>query len=112
MESVRQNKVSRLIQKEVAEILHKNILSISPGAMLSVTIVRVSPDLSFAKIYLSIFSKEEKTIVLEKVVAKTKEIRHELAGRVKKQLRKLPDLAFFIDDSMDYYEKIDQLLKS
>jgi ribosome-binding factor A len=111
MESTRQQKVSRLLQKELADIFQKKSSSLSPGLLLTVTLVRVSPDLSFAKVYISIFSVKNKEEIFEKIKENVKELRGELGKRVKNQLRIVPELAFYIDDSLDYADKIDKLLK-
>lgn len=111
-ESTRQKKVSRLIQKEVAEIFLRKGAEIAAGKMISVTKVRISPDLSFAKIYLSIFPSQNQDEILHVVQEHAPKIRFELGHKVRKQLRIVPELAFFIDDSLDYIEKIDKLLKS
>ncbi|MDR0981914.1 MAG: 30S ribosome-binding factor RbfA [Culturomica sp.] len=111
MDSIRQNKVSRLIQKELSDLFGNECKEYTVGSMLSVTTVRVSPDLSYAKVYLSIFpsSKAEGTMAsLEKF---NKNIRYMLGKRVGKQMRIIPELRFFIDDSLDYINKIDELLK-
>lgn len=79
--------------------------------MITVTVVRVSPDLSFAKVYISVFSTISKDVVLEKIQHQMPEIRRELASNVRFQLRRLPEIVFFIDDSLDYVERIDELLK-
>ena len=107
MFSKRQNQISRLIQKELAVIFQQKVLT---GAMVTVTIVRISKDLSYSKVYLSIFGAKDKHEVLSKIKKRGTEIRRQLAMRVKNQLRKTPELEFFIDDSMDYSEHIDQLL--
>lgn len=111
-ESTRQKKVSRLIQKEVAEIFLHNGREYAPGKLLSVTKVRVSPDLSYAKIYVSIFPSQGQAEVLKEVEVHIPQIRFELGQKVKSQLRIVPELNFFVDDSLDYMEKIDKLLKS
>ena len=111
-ESTRQKKVSRLIQKEVAEIFLRKGPEIAPGKMISVTRVRISPDLSFARIFLSIFPSQNQTEILQLVQEHTHKIRFELGHKVRKQLRIVPELAFLIDDSLDYIDKIDKLLKS
>lgn len=79
--------------------------------MVTVTIVRVSPDLSLAKVYLSIFAGPDKETVLRNIQENARVIRHDLSQKVKNQLRKTPELAFFVDDSLDYAEEIDKLLK-
>jgi ribosome-binding factor A len=110
-ESTRQQKVARQLQKDLGEIFQQHGLSAYDGAMISVTGVRVSPDLSFAKVFVSIFpsAKAEKTM---KIISQNiKSIRLEIGKRVKNQLRIVPEIAFNIDDSLDYVEKIENLLK-
>lgn len=112
MESTRQKKVSRLIQKEVADIFLRKGSEYAPGKMISITKVRVSPDLSFAKIYLSIFPSADNTHILQVVQGHAPKIRFDLGHKVRSQLRIVPDIVFYIDDSLDYIENIDKLLKS
>jgi ribosome-binding factor A len=112
MESTRQKKVSRLIQKELAEIFLKRSSEIAPGKLVSITKVRVSPDLSFAKIYISIFPTTDQDKILHSIQDHTSKIRFDLGHKVRSQLRIVPDIVFYIDDSLDYIEKIDKLLKS
>jgi ribosome-binding factor A len=112
MESTRQKKVSRLIQKEVADIFLKRGNELAHGKMVSVTKVRVSPDLSFAKIYVSIYPSTGQDDVLKAIHDHSSKIRFEMGQKVGKQLRIVPEIAFFIDDSLDYIDKIDRLLKS
>ncbi len=111
MESQRQSKVSRLIQKELADIFQKKGNNLFGGGMISVTVVRVTPDLGLAKVYISLFPSERKQELYETVNFQIKTLRHELGRRVKNQLRIVPELQFFIDDSIDYAQKIDELLK-
>jgi ribosome-binding factor A len=111
MDSTRQQKIARLIQKDIGEILMRLDKTILQGRLLTVTVVRVSPDLSLAKIYLSIFPSENANDFLEELKHHVKMIRNLLGQRVRNQLRIVPELAFFIDDSLDYVDKIDQLLK-
>ena len=112
MESTRQKKVSRLIQKELAELLIRKSNEIAPGRLVSVTVVRVSPDLSFARVFLSIFPSSDQDKVLETIKDFTPKLRFELGQKVRTQLRIVPEIAFFIDDSLDYIDNIDKLLKS
>jgi ribosome-binding factor A len=111
MDSTRQQKIARLLQKDIGEILMRLDKTILQGRMLTVTVVRISPDLSLAKIYLSIFPSENAQEFLEELKQHVKMIRNLLGQRVRNQLRIVPELAFFIDDSLDYVDKIDQLLK-
>ena len=110
MESNRQKRISRLLQKDLGEILQIEGRGWFPGAMVTVTKVSVTSDLSIAKAYLSIFGKEANE-VLKLVEIHNKEIRHQLGLRVKNQLSHIPELRFFIDDSLDYIENIERLLK-
>ena len=111
MDTTRQNKISRLIQKDLSEIFLLEFKNSFPGSIITVTKVRVTSDLSFAKIYLSIFSTIDKNVVILKIKDHSKEIRRLLGNRVKNQLRVVPSLEFFIDDSLDYLENIENLLK-
>lgn len=111
MDSTRQNKISRLIQKELGEIFQRQARSHFEGAMITVTSVSVTKDLSLAKVYVSIFATKDKDALFHKIVANTKEIRMNLSSKVRNQLRIIPELKFYIDDALDYIEKIDNLLK-
>lgn len=109
MESTRQAKISRLIQKELSEIFRQQTAK-THGVLISVSAVRVSPDLSIARAYLSVFPSDKGTAMLENINRSAGQIRYELAQKVRHQLRKTPELSFFIDDSLDYIEHIDNLL--
>ena len=111
MESTRQAKIARLLQKELSEIFRRQTAK-THGVIISVSTVRVSPDLSIARAYLSIFPTERSAEILKSIQDTAKSIRHELAQRVRFQLRKMPELHFYIDDSLDYAEKIEELLKN
>jgi ribosome-binding factor A len=111
MEKTRQNKISRLLQKDLAEIFQREARDLMHGIMLSVTKVRISPDLSVARVYLSVFPSEKGKDVLFEIKQQQSRIRGLLGQRVGKQLRIVPQLDFFIDDSLDYIENIDRLLK-
>lgn len=108
----RQHKVARLLQKEMAEMLQVYAKDFMSGTLISVTQVRVSPDFSLAKVYISVFPTGKTNEVLEKLKRSNKEIRYQLGNRIKNQLRKVPEVAIFVDDSLDYIDNIDQLLKS
>ena len=112
MESTRQKKVSRLIQKEMADIFLKKGGELAHGKMISVTKVRISPDLSFARIFLSIYPSAGQELILKTIQEHTSKIRFEMGQKVRKQLRIVPEIAFYIDDSLDYIDNIDRLLKS
>ena len=109
METTRQSKINRLLQKELGEIFLAETKKM-PGTLVSVSIVRVSPDLRVAKVYLSIFPSDKAEGILNAVKESAKGIRFELASRVRFQLRKVPELSFFVDDSLDYIDNIDTLL--
>jgi len=111
MESIRQQKISRLILKEMGEMFQKELGHLRGHSMITVTHVGVTRDLSLARIHLSLFATPDKKALFQKVVENKNEIRHLLGNRVKLQLRVVPDLEFFIDDSLDYIEHIDELLK-
>ena len=109
MEGTRLQKIERLLQKELSDIFQKQTQAMH-GVLVSVSVVRVSPDLSVAKAYLSIFPSAKGEELLKAIRANTKAIRYDLGQRVRLQLRKIPELSFFIDDSLDYIENIDSLL--
>lgn len=112
MYSQRQSKVGRLIQKEIADIFQKESNSLSSGSLVTITVVRVSPDLSIAKVYLSIFPSDKTEEVLENIENQSGHIRYLLGNKVRNQLKQIPELKYFPDDSQDYAERIDELLKS
>ncbi len=109
METKRQHKISRLLQKEMGDIFLQYARRM-PGTLVTVTGVSISPDLSIAHIRLSIFPADKVEPVLEQVKAETKTFRFELGKRVRHQLRIIPELNFHIDDSLDYLDNIDRLL--
>ena len=111
MESTRQAKISRLLQKELSEIFRRQTAK-THGVIVSVSAVRVSPDLSVAKAYLSVFPSEKAMEVMENIEASKQTVRYELAQIVRHQLRKVPELQFYLDDSLDYIENIDHLLNT
>ena len=110
METTRQNKISRLLQKELSEIFLLQTKAM-PGVLVSVSAVRISPDMSIARVYLSVFPSEKAEEIVKNVNDNMKTLRYELGTRVRHQLRIIPELKFFVDDSLDYIEKIDSLLK-
>lgn len=110
MESTRQSKIARLIQKELSEIFLLQAKSMN-GVLVSVTSVRVSPDLSIARVYISVFPSERGNEIAKNLNGNMKSIRFDLGNRLRHQLRIIPELKFFIDDSLDYLERIDELLK-
>jgi ribosome-binding factor A len=111
MDSNRQQKINRLIQKELSELFLLETKK-THGVIVSVTSVRVTPDLSLAHAYLSIFPSEKAADLLKNINNNVKSIRYDLGKRIAKQLRIIPDLRFHLDDSLDYIENIDRLLKN
>lgn len=109
MEGKRQAKIARLLQKELGEIFRRQTAKMG-NTLVSVSTVRVSPDLSIAKVYLSIFPPERSNEILDNIKRQSKTVRYDLAQNVKETLRKCPELQFYIDDSLDYAENIDRLL--
>ena len=110
MQETRQNKIARLLQKELSLIFQQQTRA-THGVMISVTRTKISPDLSICTAYLSVFPSEKGEEILNNINANTKQIRYELGTRVRNQMRIIPELRFFIDDSLDYIEHIDELLK-
>lgn len=111
MESTRQQKIAKQIQRDIADILGKEAAHVVRGVMTTVTAVRVSPDFGYAKIYISIFPFDKAAATLEAVKANGWLIRRSLGQRIRNQLRIVPELEFFVDDSLEYIENIDNLLK-
>lgn len=109
METTRQAKIARLIQKELSEIFRRQTAK-THGVIVSVSSVKVSPDLSIARAYLSVFPSDKGPEMIESINKSARTIRYELAQIVRFQLRKTPELQFYLDDSLDYIENIDSLL--
>lgn len=110
METTRQQKISRLIQKELSDIFQRQTQG-TQGTLVSVSTVRISPDLSVCRAYLSVFPSEKAEEIIQNINANMPAVRFELGKRVRHQLRIIPELKFFRDDSLDYIDHIDELLK-
>lgn len=110
-ENTRQQKVARQIQRDIADILQREGAHLVQGVLVTVTTVRISPDLGYAKVYVSIFPYEQHTAVLDKLEENNWFIRRQLGLRIRNQLKVVPELQFFIDDSLEYIEQIDEALK-
>lgn len=110
METTRQNKIARLIQKELSDIFLLQTKAMH-GVLVSVSVVRISPDMGYARVYLSVFPSERSEEIVKNINDNMKSIRFELGNRVRHQLRIIPELKFFVDDSLDYAAHIDELLK-
>ena len=110
-ETTRQQKVARQIQKDLAEIIRARGMAAYDGALLTVSGVKITPDLALAKVYVSIFPSLKAEAVMQRLEEETSRLRGELGRRVAKQLRIVPEIVFYLDDSLDYVEHIDELLK-
>ena len=111
MESTRQQKISRLIQKELGLIFQRESRTLFEGALITVTKVQVTKDLALARANISLFGTRDKNALLEKIRKHARELRHQMAQKVHAQLRIMPELQFYLDDSLDYIENIENLLK-
>ena len=111
MDSIRQNKVNSLLVQELAAVFLEEGRALFPGGMITVTGVRVSPDLGIAKTYLSLFPTKDNKAVLERIKEHAHQLRGKLGRRIGKQMRVVPELHFHLDDSLDRAEEIDKLLK-
>ena len=109
METTRQQKIARLLQKELSDIFLQQTKAM-PGTLVSVSKGCISPDMSICRAYLSIFPSEKGDELLKNINQNAASIRFELGGRVRHQLRIIPELKFFVDDSLDYLENIERLL--
>lgn len=111
MDSLRQNKVNSLLQRELAVIFQQETRNLLPGGLITVSAVRVSPDLGLARVYLSLFPVKDKKGVLGTIKDQSHRLRGLLGQKIGKQMRVVPELLFHIDDSLDRAEEIDKLLK-
>jgi ribosome-binding factor A len=111
MSKIRQEKFARLIQKEMGYIFLTTGKRYFQNAMVSVTRVIASPDLGFAKIYVNFINSSEPDKMMKLILEHTRELRRELAQRIGKDVRKVPEIAFFYDDTLDYYEKMETVFK-
>ena len=110
MQETRLNRIARLLQKELSLIFQSQTRAMH-GVMVSVTRCKVSPDLGICTAYLSVFPSERSQEIVENITKNEKTVRYELGTRVRNQLRIIPELRFFVDDSLDCIERIDELLK-
>jgi ribosome-binding factor A len=113
MGSIRQEKVAKLIQQDLAIIFQQNAKALFGGAFITVTVVRMSPDMGLARVYISFFTNTgtDKDELLEMVRSKGSQLRGMLGHKIGKQVRIIPEMAFYLDDSLDYANEIDNLLK-
>ena len=111
MENTRQQRIAKQIQRDVAEIFQRDLADTLRGTLVTVTAVRVSPDLGYAKIYVSIFPFEKSQATLAAIEQQNRTIRGALGRRMRNDVKSIPELQFFVDDSLEYIENIDSLLK-
>ncbi len=109
MESTRQKKFAGLLQEELASLFQREGAGYLPNTLVTITKVRVSPDLAVAKVYLSFFNTKDTDLSLATVNSHTNEIRYKLGARIRHQARVVPSLTFFLDDTNEYVERMDQL---
>ena len=109
--SIRQEKIASILQKELGQYFQREARTICKGGMVTVTIVRLSPDLSVAKVYLSIFGAKDTKEIFDNITSLSGKIRYEISKLLRHQLRKTPEFHFYLDDSFEYSKKIDDLLK-
>jgi ribosome-binding factor A len=110
-ETNRQRKIAGVLQKDLVDVLQKAAQDGMKGTLISVSKVHVTSDLGVAKVYLSIFPSDKRDAIIKGVQSNTASIRYEMAKRTKNQLRRMPELLFFGDDTLDYIEEIDKSLK-
>lgn len=111
VEGKRQKQVAGLLHKELSDIFQRLGLSMMDGGMISISSVKITPDLFDARIYLSFFKVADSFAALKKIEERSWEIKKELTERVRHQLRSMPKLTFYIDDTLDYVDKMEQLFK-
>jgi len=109
MESKRQQKFAGVIQKDLAEIFQREGMNFLPNIMVTITRVRVSPDLAIARVYLSFFNSTNNTLAVNTIKSHANEIRYKLGNRIKDQVRIVPHLEFFLDDTSEYVERMDKI---
>ncbi|MEY5069523.1 MAG: ribosome-binding factor RbfA [Bacteroidota bacterium] len=109
MESKRQQKFAGVIQQDLAAIFQREGMNFLPNTLVTITKVRVTPDLAIARVFLSFFNNENNQLALNTVKAHASEIRYKLGARIKNQVRVVPQLEFFVDDTNAYVEKMDRL---
>jgi ribosome-binding factor A len=111
MDSTRQHKMARLLQKEMGDIFEVDMRRLFPGAMITITKVNVTKDLSIARFYLSIFALRDKKPALDEIREHIPEFRYKLGNQIRRQVRIIPHVEFFEDDSLDYIENLERLIK-
>lgn len=110
-EGKRQKQVAEMLRRELSDVFQRLGLNIVDGGMISITAVRMTPDLLEARVYLSIFQIEEPDKMMTKIRERAWEIKKELTARVRRQLRRMPELTFYLDDTLDYAFKMEDIFK-
>jgi ribosome-binding factor A len=110
-ESKRQKQIGQLVQKELSDIFQRMGYNVTEGGMISISTVRMTPDLLEARVYLSMFQIKDTAAMLNQIKDRNWEIRKELGLRVGKQLRRVPELSYFLDDTLDYVFRMEELFK-
>lgn len=111
METKRQQKFARVIQKELGDLFQREGLSFHDNTIVTITTIRATPDLSHARVYLSIYNSSNPQQTLNAIKAQSREIRYKLGSRIRNQVRIIPELEFFLDDSQDYASRMDKLFR-
>ncbi|MEO6490008.1 MAG: 30S ribosome-binding factor RbfA [Ferruginibacter sp.] len=111
LEGKRQKQVASVLEKDLNEIFQRLGLSMMDGGMISISSVKITPDLFDARVYLSFFKVKDPVVALKNIQDRSWEIKRELTARVKNQLRSMPQLSFFIDDTLEYVDKMEKLFK-
>jgi ribosome-binding factor A len=111
LEGKRQKQVASLLSKELSDILNRKGLTMFDGGMVSIASVKITPDLFDARVYLSFFKMPDTTLALKKIEENAHDIKRELTTRIRHQMRSMPKITYFIDDTLDYVDKIEDLFK-
>jgi ribosome-binding factor A len=111
MEKVKQKKIASLIQQALSEIFQKENLSMVKGGMVTISAVEVSPDLGIAKVYLSLFQIKEPKIFLDELTEHSHELRRQLGNKIRNQVRRIPELHFYLDETLDQVFRLEELFK-
>ncbi len=112
MEKVKQKKIASVIQQELSEIFQKENLSMVKGGMITISAVEVSPDLGIAKVYLSLFQIKEPQVFLEELKEHSHELRRQLGNKIRNQVRRIPELHFYLDDTLDNVFRLEEIFKN
>ncbi len=112
METTRQQKVARMVQRQLGDIFQKELSGVTKKGMITITKVKVTKDLLIARVFLSVFGIEQADKVVNEVNMIRFDLRKRLGNKIKNQIKRIPALEFYLDDSLDYIENIENLLKN